>query len=316
MREYIADAPLFRDPIYDGAADPVVIWNREEKQWWMFYTNRRATAAGPLYSYVHGTDIGISVSDDGGKSWLYRGIAEGLEFEWGRNTFWAPEVIYNDGMYHMYCSYIRGVPYKWGHKSYIVHYTSKNLYQWNFESVLNLGDEPVIDACVRRLPDGRWKMWYKQIANTFVAYSDDLYDWSPAGEEIGGRGHEGPNVFTFKGHNWLIADCWAGQMVFKSDTFDNWDFKNIILDKPGRRKDDGFIGGHAHVVVCGERAYIFYFVHPERSFENSKEEWIHEDYGMKRSSIQVAELIFDGDTLICDRDAQIPMYLNPEGQIY
>ena len=25
----IPQAPLFRDPIYDGAADPVIIWNRQ-----------------------------------------------------------------------------------------------------------------------------------------------------------------------------------------------------------------------------------------------------------------------------------------------
>lgn len=35
-------APLFRDPVFDGAADPVLIYNREEKCWWMLYTNRRA----------------------------------------------------------------------------------------------------------------------------------------------------------------------------------------------------------------------------------------------------------------------------------
>lgn len=31
-------APLYRDPIYDGAADPVMVYNRSEKNWWMFYT--------------------------------------------------------------------------------------------------------------------------------------------------------------------------------------------------------------------------------------------------------------------------------------
>ncbi|MDQ0877732.1 hypothetical protein QFZ77_006391 [Paenibacillus sp. V4I3] len=36
--------PLYRDPIYDGAADPVVIWNREAKEWWKIYANRRAMA--------------------------------------------------------------------------------------------------------------------------------------------------------------------------------------------------------------------------------------------------------------------------------
>jgi hypothetical protein len=38
-----APKPLYRDPVYDGAADPVVIWNPKVKRWWMFYTNRRAT---------------------------------------------------------------------------------------------------------------------------------------------------------------------------------------------------------------------------------------------------------------------------------
>lgn len=316
MEEYIPSAPLFRDPVYDGAADPVVILNRETKEWWMFYTNRRAVLPGPKYSYVHGTDIGIAVSSDGGKTWLYRGIAEGLEFEWGRNTFWAPEVIYAGGKYHMYCTYLRGVPYEWGHMSYIVHYTSDSLYKWKFESVLELGSEPVIDACVRPMPDGSWKMWYKRDAHTYTAVSDDLYSWRETGLEIDGRGHEGPNVFSFMGYNWLIADCWNGQLVFRSDTFDKWQFKNIILDRPGKRPDDGFIGGHAHVVVCGARAYIFYFVHPERTEMNRNDERIHEEYGTKRSSIQVAELVFDGDTLRCDRDAARPMLLVPEGQVY
>lgn len=31
--------PLFTDPIYDGAADPVIIYNKQKKAWWMFYNN-------------------------------------------------------------------------------------------------------------------------------------------------------------------------------------------------------------------------------------------------------------------------------------
>ena len=38
-------APLFRDPIYDCPTDPTVIWNREEEQWYLFYTQRRAMDA-------------------------------------------------------------------------------------------------------------------------------------------------------------------------------------------------------------------------------------------------------------------------------
>ncbi len=61
-----ANKPLFRDPVFDGAADPAVIWNRKEKKWFMFYTNRRANAPGQNgVSWVHGTRIGIAESADG-----------------------------------------------------------------------------------------------------------------------------------------------------------------------------------------------------------------------------------------------------------
>jgi len=42
----VASKPLFRDPVFDGAADPVVVWNRQERKWFMFYTNRRANVPG------------------------------------------------------------------------------------------------------------------------------------------------------------------------------------------------------------------------------------------------------------------------------
>ncbi|MBP1767820.1 MAG: family 43 glycosylhydrolase, partial [Candidatus Aminicenantes bacterium] len=31
-------APLYRDPVFDGAADPSLIWNDKERSWWVFYT--------------------------------------------------------------------------------------------------------------------------------------------------------------------------------------------------------------------------------------------------------------------------------------
>ena len=34
--------PLYTDPNFKGAADPEVIWNEHEQEWWMFYTSRRA----------------------------------------------------------------------------------------------------------------------------------------------------------------------------------------------------------------------------------------------------------------------------------
>ena len=34
-------APLFRCPIYDGAADSAIQWNSETNGWWIFYMQRR-----------------------------------------------------------------------------------------------------------------------------------------------------------------------------------------------------------------------------------------------------------------------------------
>ena len=139
-------APLFRDPIYDGAADPTLIWNRQEGEWWLLYTSRRANVPCRGVAWAHGTDIGIASSADCGRAWRYRGVLAGLEFEPGRNTFWAPEVIWHDGLYHMYVSYVRGLPRDWSGSRAIVHMTSENLWDWQHESVLELSSERVIDA--------------------------------------------------------------------------------------------------------------------------------------------------------------------------
>ena len=63
-----APAPLFRDPIFDGASDPVVIWNRQEKNWWLLYTQRRANVDTAGFAWVHGCDIGVARSSDNGHS--------------------------------------------------------------------------------------------------------------------------------------------------------------------------------------------------------------------------------------------------------
>lgn len=298
-------APLFRDPVYDGAADPVVIWNREAQEWWMIYTNRRATAEGEEVAWVHGTDLGVASSRDGGASWLYRGILQGLEIEWGRNTFWAPEIAWHDGLYHMYVSYIQGVPAGWaGHRRDIMHYTSPNLLDWTFCSKLKLSSERVIDACIYALPGGGFRMWYKDEVNqshTYAADSQDLYHWEVIGPVLTGRPHEGPNVFRFKGYYWMIVDEWRGQGVFRSSDLDTWERNGLILDKPGEREDDGGIGLHADVVVLGESAYIFYFTHPGRD-ESGNEVGLTGSYESRRSSIQAARLDVIDAVLICDRN--------------
>src|ERR1035441_558895 len=45
-----APKPLYRDPVHDGAADPSLIWNRADKKWMMFYTNRSEEHTSELQS--------------------------------------------------------------------------------------------------------------------------------------------------------------------------------------------------------------------------------------------------------------------------
>lgn len=305
----IPDAPLFRDPIHDGAADPVIIWNRAEQCWWMLYTNRRADAPGPGFTWIHGTDIGVASSADGGRRWLYRGTVRGLEFESGRNTFWAPEVIWHNGLYHMYLSYVRGVPTTWEWGRDIVHYTSENLWDWQFRSVLKLSSPRVIDACVYRLPDGRWRMLYKDENHDCASYaadSTDLYHWVVAGPVVSDCAHEGPNAFFWRGSWWLVTDFWRGLGVYRSDDGIVWTRQANILDKPGTRPDDDGLGHHADVLVQGGRAFIFYFVHPKEKNEAAS------DYDRRRSSLQVAELELVDGVLVCDRDKPFDFLLQPE----
>jgi hypothetical protein len=79
--------------VHDGAADPVLVWNRAETKWFMFYTNRRANVPGLAgVEWVHGTKIGYAESADGVATWKYDGtVATGH----GRSDYsdWAPEIV-------------------------------------------------------------------------------------------------------------------------------------------------------------------------------------------------------------------------------
>ena len=296
---YIPKAPLFRDPVYDGASDPSIIYNRGEKNWWIFYTGRRANIADTSDTkWVHGSDMGICSSSDGGRTWIYRGIARGLNFEKGRNTFWAPEVIYGAGKYHMYVSYLTGIRASWIGDRDIIHYTSDNLMDWKFESIIALSSNAVIDACVHKIGD-KWRMWYKDEANksyTYAADSNDLYNWKVAGPVLTDFAHEAPNVFKWKGYYWIAIDTWKGIGIYRSSDGYKWIHCPNILVEPGDRADDKGHGHHPDVLVQGDKAFIFYFAYPQPG---------------SRSVLQVAELEFKNDQLVCDRNKVFDLKLVP-----
>lgn len=315
---HIAPAPLFRDPITDGAADPVIVWNREEKSWWMLYTQRRANTEAPDVAYCYGTKIGIASTKDHRQTWVYRGTLD-LEFEKGLNTLWAPDIVYNDGLYHMFVVYIQGARIHWGGKARMAHYTSRNLWDWKFNSFLKLSSENVIDASLLQMPGGTWRMWYKDDANNatiMLAESKDLYNWSLVDKPvISGSRQEGPKIFKYADWYWMITDEWHGMRVYKSKDCSTWEKQGLILDSASARPEDKPSGAHGDVIVVDGRAYIFYFTHPGRKTHGdapADENGII-PFNLRRSSIQAAQLEFTNGTLICDRSKPFNFWLpDPE----
>ncbi|WP_158989133.1 family 43 glycosylhydrolase [Mucilaginibacter sp. L196] len=308
-----ADKPLFRDPIYDGAADPTLIWNQREKKWFMFYTNRRAkdTVEGGV-AWVHGTRIGIAVSSNQGRTWKYLDTADIAYRPDTGYTFWAPEVIAYKGLYHMYVTYVPGIFKDWNHPRLIIHFTSKNLINWKYIGTLKLINDHVIDPCIIRLPNGKWRMWYNNEPDhksIYYADSPDLYTWIDGKKAINDQPGEGPKAFYWKGTYWMITDVWQGLAVYSSKDLLRWKRQQgNLVETPGKGKDDGAAGDHCDVVVSSNgKAYLFYFTQPGRSALAPK----GSQYDRQRSSIQVAELMEKNGTLYCDRDQPTLINLIP-----
>lgn len=313
----LAPKPLYRDPVFDGAADPSIIFNRAEKKWWMFYTNRRANVAGLTnVSWVHGTPIGIAESVDGA-TWAYRGTVNFPGDIPGTSavetaTYWAPAVLEHKGTYHMYLTIVPGIFEDWNHPRTIVHLTSRDLISWQYQSTLPLVNNKVIDATVLQLADGRWRLWYNnELAGkkTFYADSDDLYHWQDQGSaNLPNERGEAPLVFFWQDHYWLINDLLGnnGLGVYKSTDALNWQRQpQDLLAIPGTGVDDQNAGHHPEVIVSGERAFLYYFVHPGVNAETVYDQTPALD--VKRSSIQVVELQLKNGWLAAERD--LPTYV-------
>ncbi len=305
--DHVAAKPLFHDPEYDGAADPTVIYNAADKKWYMLYTDRRANVQGlgNGVQWVHGTPIGIATSADGGATWQYLGEAKiNYPGAVADPTWWAPAVVYHNGLYHMYLSYVPGVFADWGHPRDIIHLTSKDLVTWDYQSTLPLSSHKVIDPGVLHLPDGTWRLWYKDEADgssCHYADSKDLSTWTDGAKVPGlsDAGGEAPLPFHWQGHYWLMRDITGGRhglAVYRSDDAVAWRRVNTLLQQPGAGPEDNSIGHHPEVIISNHRAYLFYFT----------------QFG-KVTVIQVAELKYDAanDTLTCDRDAPTMINLQP-----
>ena len=313
---HIAAKPLYRDPIYDGAADPTLIWNPQVKRWWMFYTNRRANASGLSgVTWVHGTPIGIAESADAGAHWKYvRDAQFDLPAEYGGTnvTCWAPDVTRApDGTWRVFLTVVPGIFEDWNHPRSIVQLTSTDLIHWKNPRKLSLASDRVIDPSILHMPDGSWRLWYNDERtgkSIHFADSPDLAQWMDKGLAFKSRG-EGPKGFRWHGKFWVIIDEWKGLGVFRSDDANHWAKQPLnLVAGPGTGLDDQVQGGHPDVVVSGDRAFLFYFTHPGRRGANANKD-THEQ---RRSSIQVVELHEENGWLTCERNEPTRIRLLPQ----
>jgi sucrose-6-phosphate hydrolase SacC (GH32 family) len=307
-----APKPLYRDPIHDGAADPSLIWNRAQKKWMMFYTNRRADMPGSDpkdVAWVHGTQIGIAESSDGGTTWKYGGTAK-IPYGKPDYTFWAPELVWDRGRYHMFVTVVPGTFHDWNASREIIHLTSNDLSTWKFESYLPLSSDRTIDPCVFKLDDGSWRLWYKDERDrSYIHYvnSPDLNRWTAGGVAISDRPSEGPIVFRWKGSIWMIVDAWAGLGVYRSSDALHWTAqKENLLAEPGLLPTDRDEGHHADVQISNNRAFLFYFVH-----QGGQDQVPEIPDSARRSVLQVVELTEQNGELNADRNRPAFVSLGP-----
>jgi hypothetical protein len=280
-----AFATPYRDPVWDGPTDPVLVADHLRDEWVLFYTQRRATAPGLTgVEWVHGTGIGVARSSDGGATWRYQGTAEGLVPPGTEQpaTLWAPDVVRIGERWIMYLSVLGGRRTDWTGTAGIVQFASRDLEHWEYLGAVDLDSPRVIDAAVARCGDGRYRLWYKDEtrgSNTYSAVSDtpeDPSSWALEGVAIPGRPHEGPKVFRLGGWYWMIVDEWRGQGVYRSrDATGGWTrqehLDGLILTAPESADGRPVVGRHADVVPLGgkdtgdggaERALLAYFTHP------------------------------------------------------
>ena len=302
-----APRPLYRDPQYDAPTDPVLCFNAELNRWFMYYTARRATAQDtPGVTWVHGSNIGMAESSDGGATWTYRGTAD---IRYGKDahpqdyTYWAPEVIWVEGTYHMYLSFVPGIFTDWDHPREIVHLTSKDGVRWDTVGPLDLKSDRVIDACVIQLANGAWRMWYKdERRQRPLSYADspDLYHWEAKGSAVTDLSGEGPKVIHWKDRYWLIADCWSrGMRVWSSEDCLNW-----------RLQQRPLYGSHGDVVVSGDRAWWFFFGGPQMGDQAAGREGRR---GGRTTSINVVELSV-ADGVLTAPDPNLPTFIRLQPQ--
>jgi beta-xylosidase len=133
----------------------------------MYYTQRRATLPNPNgVDWVHGSAIALATSEDG-FTWKYLGTCQGdhdlsepLKAA-GKGpepglTWWAPCLLYENKMFHMWVVLVDGVYRNWMGDRNIVHFTSEDGIAWKYADTCKLSSDRVIDPTVYKVKD----LWY------------------------------------------------------------------------------------------------------------------------------------------------------------
>ena len=311
-----APRPLFADPHYNGSCDPEVVWNEAAKEWFIYYTARRASRKTGTYV---GTPLGVISSPDL-IHWTFRGYCsfdgkKGLPDN--ADTHWAPGVIAADGQLHMFATYKDNATPPWGGKGVIRHYVAPlddPVHGWKLAGIPGFQQPDPIDASLIRVGD-TFRAYYR-VGNgggLQWASSPDLVTWTNHGKCPGdvnaknrGFGYqEAPYVFQFGGFFWMLTDPHDGLAVFRSDDGITWQQKPRLLREPGRGPEDHTRARHPSVAVVGDRAFIFYHVEPNRPYPSPPAE--KRTPHQKKSFLQVAELRIENGELACDRNQPVTL---------
>jgi hypothetical protein len=298
-----AFATPYHDPVHDGPTDPVLVEDTVGGGWLLFYTQRRADVDGPGVEWIHDTRIGRARSQDGGITWVYEGIVEGLEanVRAGRpQTHWAPEIVWVDDRWLMLLSVVDGVHSDWSGDSSIEQYESFDLLSWHWLGSVPINSSRVIDAAVACTQDGYYRLWFKDERRGSMTWSAetrtplDVTTWRETGLAVGGRPHEGPKVFRLGLWWWMVVDEWRGLAVHRSpDGVSSWTRQEarhgLLLDHVSEVDGSAVVAHHADVVPLiadpdgRDRALIVFFTHPEPDG--------------RRSEVRSAVLSVESDTL-------------------
>jgi len=258
--------PAFYDELWGASCDPVMVWNEKEGEWFIYYTQRRGNLEMEVETieWMHGTSIGIASSRDG-KVWRYRGICQGndnLSNDMAAlSSWWAPDIVYVEGLFHMYVTSVPGVFKDWNMPRYIKHFTSKNGLDWNYISTIPLSSDKCIDPGICKI-GSKWYMWYKdeRYGNSWFAESPDLYSWKVVGPAITDCEHEAPFVWKYDNKYWIIIDAWtkASRIYSSDDGLGNWKYACTIN------------AAHPAVYIIDKKIYLIRHVYDFKQKTNNR----------------------------------------------